>query len=314
MVRKGAADDADLEAAQEAVAICEQHRQPVYLTGAIFAQMTAAIHRRDLDEAEQYAITLGRLAEELGLQPYVDISRYNLAGLRLRRGDIPGALGLYTALLADVRPRNVLSLMTRLIGTLITLTVNIGDLKHARELASELAEIAEATGQPLSRLYAYAALANFAILDGDLEEACRLGQQHRAAAEQLGRDNAIAAGDALLAGISARQGECALSVRHLANALARADRFPPSVTQELVGTAAPCVALCVHQPEQAVAFAAFALRLKPPGWHGILLAPLLAELEAVLGTVAYASARAQGEAMDVNAALKLARELSTAGA
>ncbi len=302
----------DVDAVHEAMAICERLKRPDHLPDALINLAGAAFDRGDFDEVERLVEAYGKLGAEYHQQPFVDISRTNKAYLRIVWGDLQGAREQYEAILADIRPRQLPSLIAGILSNLALLDLNAGDLTRARVWAQELAVIAAESRQPVHWFHLHSQLSAIAFLDGDWEETYRQGLLMRAAAEDIGQEMRFSFSEGTLAASAARQGHTELARQHLATALMRAHLFPPFDVHELLCSTAPYVAFCVGKPTLATEFAAFSLCLESilSGYHAFGLAPLLAELEAELGPEAYSAAWARGEAMDVNTALALARQIA----
>ena len=303
--------DEEVAAANEAVAICERFGRRDHLPDAQITLMNAAWDRGEMAEAERLAEATWRLGEEFNLRPYVDIGRANVASLRLIRGDVAGARALLEQSLAEARPHQMPNLIAMLIRNLQLVDLNVGDVDRARAWVPELAKFAAETGEPIFQLDVHAMQAAFAFLDGDWAEAYHHGLLERAINEQLGQETMVAWAEMRLASSAAMQGELALARQHLSAALGQTHTFPVDVIHEHLGMGAPHIAFCAGLPERAVAFAAFGLCVFPqPGYQRLRLRPLLTDLEAQLTPEIYAAAWARGEALTVEEALDLARELA----
>ncbi|MBL8146379.1 MAG: hypothetical protein JNL34_08335, partial [Anaerolineae bacterium] len=303
--------DEETAAANEAVAICERFGRRDHLPDALITLSSAASDRGEMAEAERLAEATWRLGEEFNLQPYVDIGRANVAGLRLIRGDVAGARALLEQALAEARPHQMPNLIAMLIRNLQLVDLNTGDVTRARAWIPELMKIAAETREPIIQLDVHVTQATFAFLDGDWAEAYHHGLLERAINEQFGQEAMIAWAEMRLASIAAMQGNGPLARQHLSAALGQTHTFPADAIHEHLGMGAPYVAFCAGLPEQAVEFAAFGLwDFKTTAYQELRLSQILPQLEGQLGPEAYAAAWARGATMDIATALALARELA----
>lgn len=197
-----------------------------------------------------------------------------------------------------------------ILANLIYFAFGLGELNRAEAWARELLDCITTRASQAYLSVAYDWLSLLAFLNRDYDEARNLSFQAKQLAFELGHDALVATSNALLAMVEAVQSQLDRARDHLKNSLAQVELIGPD-SRIIVLAAAPYVALYAGQHDLAVVITAWVTsQAQHVADVAARLAPLLTELEAALTPEAYAAAWARGEAMTVEEALELARQVA----
>ncbi|MFN8377781.1 MAG: LuxR C-terminal-related transcriptional regulator [Anaerolineae bacterium] len=310
MDEQGSHSADEIEAfAQRGLGIFERIGRPDH---AVWARAKIAVCRDDQGDTDlaiemlHEVMELSRLYRRPRITDFAELCLALIVGAR----DAAQAMQLLEQMLIERRRRGAPSATYLILANMVYFAIALDDIPRARSLADELMEIATATGQRKYAIVAHDYLSTLAFLDGDLERARELVLRARQYAVEMDMASAANLIDCALAIIAAMQGEVSQARSIFASVLSQVEHSSRERFLLTVGVG-PFIAFAARQYEQAAELAAYVTSqdlvlgdLRPR------LRPVQAQLETELGAEAYAAAYARGEAMTVEEALVLAREVA----